>query len=77
MNAVAPLMRGLFEWNHDVLMRKAGDGLARRIGASVTHRQGSAPSLAMAVAPPALAVAAIVLVSRSLLRRAAHHLRWE
>ena len=37
MNAIAPLMRGLFEWNHDVLMRKAGEGLAQRIGAIVAH----------------------------------------
>lgn len=57
MNAVAPLMRGLFEWNHDVLMKKAGEGLARRIGAQVTHREGSAPPLAVAVAPPLVATA--------------------
>lgn len=69
MNAIAPLMRGLFEWNHDVLMRKAGDGLSRRIGAPVTHREGSAPSLGVAVAPPLVALTAVALGIRWLLRR--------
>jgi uncharacterized protein YndB with AHSA1/START domain len=33
MNAVAPLARPLFAWNHDVVMRAGGEGLARRLGA--------------------------------------------
>jgi len=33
MNAVAPFARPLFRWNHDVVMREGGEGLARRIGA--------------------------------------------
>ena len=69
MNLIAPLMRGLFEWNHDVLMRKAGDGLAHRIGASVTHREGSAPPLVVAVAPPVLALASVILVGRWLVSK--------
>ena len=69
MNAIAPLMRGLFEWNHDVLMRKAGDGLAQRIGAPVTHREGSAPPLLVAVAPPLAVLALIVLMTRLIKRR--------
>lgn len=69
MNAIAPLMRGLFEWNHDVLMRKAGDGLARRIGATVTHREGSAPPLVVAAAPPVAVLLTTALCLRWLRRK--------
>ncbi|MFL5884304.1 MAG: SRPBCC family protein [Thermoleophilaceae bacterium] len=33
MNLVAPIARPLFAWNHDVVMRQGGEGLARRLGA--------------------------------------------
>jgi uncharacterized protein YndB with AHSA1/START domain len=33
MNALAPLARPLFAWNHDVVMRNGGRGLAERLGA--------------------------------------------
>ncbi len=33
MNAVAPLARPVFEWNHRVVMRWGGEGLARRLAA--------------------------------------------
>jgi uncharacterized protein YndB with AHSA1/START domain len=33
MNALAPLARPVFAWNHDVVMRQGGEGLARRLGA--------------------------------------------
>jgi Polyketide cyclase / dehydrase and lipid transport len=33
MNALAPLARPVFAWNHDVIMRWGGEGLARRLGA--------------------------------------------
>ena len=32
MNLLAPLARPLFAWNHDVVMRQGGEGLARRLG---------------------------------------------
>jgi len=32
MNALAPLARPVFRWNHDVVMRQGGEGLARRLG---------------------------------------------
>jgi uncharacterized protein YndB with AHSA1/START domain len=35
MNTVAPLLRPVFVWNHDWLMRQGGDGLARRLGVSL------------------------------------------
>jgi uncharacterized protein YndB with AHSA1/START domain len=31
MNLLAPLARPLFAWNHDVVMRRGGQGLARRL----------------------------------------------
>lgn len=70
MNALAFVMRDLFAWNHDVLMRKAGDGLAALLGADVTQAEGSAPSLARALLPLAAAVGAVVLVSRGVVRSA-------
>ena len=33
MNAVAPFARPIFRWNHDWVMARGGEGLARRIGA--------------------------------------------
>jgi hypothetical protein len=33
MNAVAPLARPVFDWNHDLVMRWGGEGLARELGA--------------------------------------------
>ena len=32
MNALAPVARPVFKWNHDRLMRAGGRGLARRLG---------------------------------------------
>ena len=41
MNAVAPLGRPLFAWNHHSVMRQGGVGLARRLGVElVTHASG-------------------------------------
>jgi uncharacterized protein YndB with AHSA1/START domain len=33
MNLLAPIARPVFAWNHDVVMRQGGEGLARRLGA--------------------------------------------
>jgi hypothetical protein len=38
MNALAPLARPVFEWNHDVVMRRGGEGLARHLGARLLAR---------------------------------------
>jgi hypothetical protein len=32
MNALAPIARPVFTWNHDLVMRQGGIGLARRLG---------------------------------------------
>jgi hypothetical protein len=32
MNALAPFARPVFEWNHNAIMRRGGEGLARRLG---------------------------------------------
>lgn len=54
MNVLAFAFRDLFAWNHDVLMRSGGRGLADRIGAGVTQAEGTAPSLPRALLPFAL-----------------------
>ena len=33
MNAVAPAARSVFEWNHNAIMRRGAEGLARRLNA--------------------------------------------
>ncbi len=39
MNVLAPVAAPVFRWNHDVVMRQGGEGLARRLGARlVAHR---------------------------------------
>lgn len=35
MNAIAPIARPVFRWNHDWVMRQGGRGLARRLGAEL------------------------------------------
>ncbi len=35
MRVLAPLLRPLFAWNHDVVMRQGGEGLARLLGAKL------------------------------------------
>ena len=35
MNLLAPLARPVFEYNHDVVMRWGGEGLARRLGCNL------------------------------------------
>ncbi len=35
MNAIAPLARPVFEWNHDWVMARGGEGLAARLGAEL------------------------------------------
>ena len=32
MNALAPILGPAFRWNHDAIMRRGGQGLARRVG---------------------------------------------
>jgi hypothetical protein len=32
MNALAPVARSAFQWNHDYVMRNGGAGLARLLG---------------------------------------------
>jgi len=36
MNYLAPIARPLFKWNHDVVMGWGSEGLARRLGVSLT-----------------------------------------
>jgi len=38
MNALAPVARPAFAWNHDVVMRQGAEGLARRLDARLVAR---------------------------------------
>jgi hypothetical protein len=38
MTLLAPLARPIFSWNHDIVMRWGGQGLARRLGTTFTER---------------------------------------
>ena len=40
MNALAPIARPVFRWNHDRLMRAGGRGLARRLGVELLSGAG-------------------------------------
>jgi hypothetical protein len=35
MNAIGPLARPVFEWNHDYVMRQGARGLADKLGAEL------------------------------------------
>lgn len=43
MNALAPLLRPAFAWNHDYVMRSGARGLERRLGARVESIEGRRP----------------------------------
>jgi uncharacterized protein YndB with AHSA1/START domain len=38
MNLLAPLLRPIFAWNHDVVMRQGGEGLARLLSTKLLAR---------------------------------------
>jgi uncharacterized protein YndB with AHSA1/START domain len=40
MNLLAPLARPVFKWNHNVVMSWGAEGLASRLGASVSEQRG-------------------------------------
>ena len=42
MNLLAPLARPVFAWNHDWVMRRGGEGLARLLGARLIVASGGA-----------------------------------
>jgi hypothetical protein len=44
MNAVSPVARPLFAWNHDVVMGWGAEGLARRLGARVVSVRAAGSS---------------------------------
>jgi len=35
MNALAPFLKGFLKWNHDVVMRRGGEGLAERLNTTL------------------------------------------
>jgi hypothetical protein len=40
MNALAPLARPIFEFNHDYVMRRGGEGLRNRVGTVMNRLSG-------------------------------------
>jgi hypothetical protein len=41
MNALAPILAPLFEWNHDQVMAEGGRGIARRLGVTLRSYAGT------------------------------------
>ena len=41
MNLIAPLARPLFKWNHDIVMGRGANGLAKKLGTAVIEDKGS------------------------------------
>lgn len=41
MNLISPLARPLFKWNHDIVMSRGAEGLARRLGTVVIEEKWS------------------------------------
>ncbi len=73
MRFVAPFMRQVALWNHDVVMTEGGEGLARRIGARLLRNESRYADDARPGAAPLLggfAVgASVAVVARQALRR--------
>jgi uncharacterized protein YndB with AHSA1/START domain len=69
MNALAPLLRPAFEWNHDWVMRSGARGLGELLGTHVEHIE--APKERRWVRPVVIgaAVAALVLLRRRASRK--------
>jgi hypothetical protein len=39
MNFFAPLLKGIFKWNHDVVMQWGGEGLAKKLNTTLMNNQ--------------------------------------
>lgn len=52
MNLLAPLARPLFEWNHHVVMRRGGRGLARLLAARLLYGESQVPGPKSQVSDP-------------------------
>ena len=64
MNLLAPVARPAFKWNHDELMREAGESLARRLGTDLALPDApSRPHRFAAAARWAVPVAALVALA--------------
>jgi uncharacterized protein YndB with AHSA1/START domain len=53
MNALAPIARPVFEWNHAVIMAEGGRALARRLGARLLDAQPQPPTVGVILRTPA------------------------
>ena len=71
MNRIEPFARPFFVWNHHVLMRWGGEGLARRLGGRLIDQEHTPPVRALDFAPSGALVA--VLFGLVLWRRRCRH----
>ncbi len=60
MNLIEPFARPFFVWNHHVLMRWGGQGLARHLGGRLIAEEHAPPVRALDFAPSAALVAVVV-----------------
>jgi uncharacterized protein YndB with AHSA1/START domain len=51
MNLLAPVARPVFGWNHAILMRTGGEGLARRLGARLVRNESFSADSTNPLAP--------------------------
>ena len=70
MNALAPLARPVFSWNHAALMREAGQGFAGHLGTTV-HVEGDPDRRSWAPALTGVALLAAGLAVRRVVRHVA------
>lgn len=69
MNALAPLARPVFSWNHVALMREGGRGFAAALGTTVRVETGESDRSSGVAAVVAAAVGAVVILRRIRRRR--------
>lgn len=69
MNALAPLARPVFSWNHASLMRDGGHGFARHLGTAGTVEGAAAPRRAVSLLAGAAVAVALWLLVRAARRR--------
>ncbi|HEX3724516.1 MAG TPA: SRPBCC family protein [Nitrolancea sp.] len=72
MDLIAPLARPAFGWNHAVIMRAGGEGLAARLGAELVRNQSFTEESANPLVPisATAGLLALLILGANMLRRA-------
>jgi len=71
MNALAPVARPFFAWNHDVVMKDGGQRLARLLGVPLVDMELSASPLRSTLNWAGAAIVSVLLLRRRALNRKA------